>query len=43
VIAAICLVLVSFAPAAAQANPDRLTIQDVFNLELASDPQISPE
>lgn len=27
----------------AQSPPDRLTIQDIFNLELATDPQISPD
>jgi dipeptidyl aminopeptidase/acylaminoacyl peptidase len=38
-----CLALAFFSPATAQTQPNRLTINDVFNLELATDPQISPD
>ncbi|MBM3789010.1 MAG: S9 family peptidase, partial [Acidobacteria bacterium] len=39
----LCLVLTAFAPGAAPAQADRLTVQDVFNFELAVDPQIAPD
>ena len=41
---AVCFILASSAsPAGAQQKPDRLTPSDVFNLEMATDPQISPD
>jgi len=41
---AVCLVLVSVVSlGGAQQKPDRLTPSDIFNLEMATDPQISPD
>jgi acylaminoacyl-peptidase len=37
------LVLAALVPSGARAQSDRLTAQDVFNLELATDPRISPD
>ncbi len=41
----VCVLLLSFvfAPALAQSTPNKLTIQDIFNLETVADPQISPD
>jgi len=40
----LCLLLILFLlPAVAQDKPARLTVSDVFNMELATDPQISPD
>jgi dipeptidyl aminopeptidase/acylaminoacyl peptidase len=40
-----CVLLLSalFTPVSAQSTPNKLTIQDVFNIETVSDPQISPD
>ncbi|MCI0485765.1 MAG: S9 family peptidase [Blastocatellia bacterium] len=40
---AFCLLLALFISSAAQEKTDRLTAMDAFNLEFASDPQISPD
>ncbi len=40
---AFCLALVCLAPGLAQTPASRLTVNDIFNLELATDPQISPD
>ena len=37
------LLFAPFLPALAQDNPDRLAASDIFNLQFASDPQISPD
>jgi len=41
----LCVLLLSalFVSVAAQSTPNKLTIQDVFNVETVSDPQISPD
>lgn len=41
----LCALLLSalFASVSGQSTPNRLTIQDIFNLETVSDPQISPD
>ncbi|MCI0524991.1 MAG: S9 family peptidase [Acidobacteria bacterium] len=41
----LCLLFLSalFAFVSAQSTPNKLTIQDIFNLETVSDPQISPD
>jgi len=40
---AIIILMALIVTASAQPNRSRLTVQDVFNLELANDPQISPD
>lgn len=41
---AVCIAVVSFVLlVSAQQKPDRLTPSDIFNLEMATDPQISPD
>ena len=41
---AICFALACFlSPAAAQEKSDRLTVSDIFDMEMATDPQISPD
>src|SRR5579864_2577283 len=42
-LSAISLLLILRLPALAQDKPDRLTASDIFNLQFASDPQISPD
>src|SRR5256884_9694418 len=37
------LLFAPFLPALAQDKPDRLAASDIFNLQFASDPQISPD
>ena len=42
-LSAISLLLILRLPALAQDKPDRLAASDIFNLQFASDPQISPD
>src|SRR5579864_9777757 len=42
-LSAISLLLILRLPALAQRKDDRLTASDIFNLQFASDPQISPD
>ena len=42
-LSAISLLLTLCLPALAQDKPDRLSASDIFNLQFASDPQISPD
>jgi len=39
----ICFILASLLPVIAQERSDRLTVSDIFNLETAADPRISPD
>ena len=42
-LSAISLLLILRSQAPAQDKPDRLSASDIFNLQFASDPQISPD